>query len=157
MTYSIVAEGLVKRFGETVARAGVDLGVRTGSVLGLLGPTGAGKTTAVRILATLVRPDAGHSRSVRRAVVTSWPGCGARQDEQRAQPGPADLQHATGAGPDLKRPQHRYPHKANSARCGGHRRNAQGPAAIAPAAWAAVTPCDRRLHDPGDHEPSVRN
>src|SRR5260370_1593069 len=61
MTYSIVAEGLVKRFGETVALAGVDLEVRTGSVFGLLGPNGAGKTTAVRILATLVRPDAGHA------------------------------------------------------------------------------------------------
>ena len=61
MTYSIVAEGLVKRFGETVALAGVDLAVRTGSVFGLLGPNGAGKTTAVRILATLVTPDGGHA------------------------------------------------------------------------------------------------
>jgi oleandomycin transport system ATP-binding protein len=61
MTYSIVAEGLVKRFGTTTALAGVDLTVRTGSVCGLLGPNGAGKTTAVRILATLVRPDAGRA------------------------------------------------------------------------------------------------
>src|SRR6266571_4442067 len=61
MTYSIVAEGLVKRFGDTVALSGVDLAVRTGSVFGLLGPNGAGKTTAVRILATLARPDAGHA------------------------------------------------------------------------------------------------
>ena len=37
----------------------VDLAVETGSVLALLGPNGAGKTTMVRILATLVRPDAG--------------------------------------------------------------------------------------------------
>ncbi len=37
----------------------VDLALRTGSVLALLGPNGAGKTTMVRILATLVRPDAG--------------------------------------------------------------------------------------------------
>jgi oleandomycin transport system ATP-binding protein len=35
MTYSIVTEGLVKRFGDTVALAGVDLAVRTGSVFGL--------------------------------------------------------------------------------------------------------------------------
>jgi oleandomycin transport system ATP-binding protein len=61
MTYSITAEGLVKRFGSTTALAGVDLAVRTGTVCGLLGPNGAGKTTAVRILATLLRPDAGHA------------------------------------------------------------------------------------------------
>ena len=61
MTYSIVAEGLVKRFGQTRALDGIDLFVRTGSVFGLLGPNGAGKTTAVRILATLVRPDGGRA------------------------------------------------------------------------------------------------
>ena len=61
MTYSIVAEGLVKRFGETVALDGIDLAVSTGTVFGLLGPNGAGKTTAVRILATLLRPDGGHA------------------------------------------------------------------------------------------------
>ncbi|HEY1486427.1 MAG TPA: ATP-binding cassette domain-containing protein [Micromonosporaceae bacterium] len=61
MTHSIVAEGLTKRFGETIALAGVDLAVRTGSVFGLLGPNGAGKTTTVRMLATLLRPDSGHA------------------------------------------------------------------------------------------------
>jgi oleandomycin transport system ATP-binding protein len=61
MSYSIVAEGLTKRYGDTVALAGVDLEVRTGTVFGLLGPNGAGKTTAVRILATLIRPDSGHA------------------------------------------------------------------------------------------------
>src|SRR3989440_11510936 len=61
MTHSIVAEGLVKRYGETTALAGIDLAVRTGTVFGLLGPNGAGKTTAVRVLATLVRPDAGRA------------------------------------------------------------------------------------------------
>jgi oleandomycin transport system ATP-binding protein len=61
MTYAIQAEGLVKRFGDTVALDGVDLEARTGSVLGVLGPNGAGKTTAVRILATLLRPDAGRA------------------------------------------------------------------------------------------------
>jgi oleandomycin transport system ATP-binding protein len=61
MTYAIQAEGLVKRFGDTVALDGVDLAVRAGTVLGMLGPNGAGKTTAVRILATLLRPDAGRA------------------------------------------------------------------------------------------------
>jgi oleandomycin transport system ATP-binding protein len=60
-THAILAEGLVKRFGETTALDGVDLAVRRGSVLGLLGPNGAGKTTVVRILATLLRPDAGRA------------------------------------------------------------------------------------------------
>ena len=45
MTYSILTEGLVKRFGETVALDGIDLAVRTGSVFGLLCPNGAGKTS----------------------------------------------------------------------------------------------------------------
>src|SRR5256885_1733341 len=62
MSYVVEVEGLVKRYGKTTALAGVDLSVRPGMVLGLLGPTGAGKTTAVRILATLVRPDAGRAR-----------------------------------------------------------------------------------------------
>src|ERR1700757_2381245 len=57
--HMIEAEGLVKRYGETQALAGVDFAVPAGSILGLLGPNGAGKTTAVRILTTLARPDAG--------------------------------------------------------------------------------------------------
>jgi oleandomycin transport system ATP-binding protein len=62
MTPAIEAEGLVKRFGRTVALNGVDLEVAAGSVLGVLGPNGAGKTTMVRVLATLLRPDAGRAR-----------------------------------------------------------------------------------------------
>jgi ABC-2 type transport system ATP-binding protein len=61
----ITAEGLVKiyrtRRSEVRALDGVDLAVAEGTVLGLLGPNGAGKTTTVRILATLLRPDAGHA------------------------------------------------------------------------------------------------
>ncbi|MFJ8634513.1 ATP-binding cassette domain-containing protein [Streptomyces sp. NPDC093568] len=68
-TYAIEAEGLVKRFKETEALAGVDLGARKGTVLGLLGPNGAGKTTAVRIFATLLRPDGGRAQVAGHDVV----------------------------------------------------------------------------------------
>ncbi|MFJ2556119.1 MULTISPECIES: ATP-binding cassette domain-containing protein [unclassified Streptomyces] len=55
-------EGLTRRFGRTVAVDGVSLSAPRGHVLGLLGPNGAGKTTVVRVLATLLRPDAGQVR-----------------------------------------------------------------------------------------------
>ena len=58
---AILAEGLRKSYGKTLALDGLDLEVREGTVLGLLGPNGAGKTTAVRILATLLKPDAGRA------------------------------------------------------------------------------------------------
>jgi len=62
---AITAEGLVKiyksRKSEVRALDGLDLTVEEGTVLGLLGPNGAGKTTTVRILATLLRPDAGRA------------------------------------------------------------------------------------------------
>ncbi|GAA2407973.1 daunorubicin resistance protein DrrA family ABC transporter ATP-binding protein [Streptomyces glaucosporus] len=67
--YAIQAEGLAKRFKETRALDGVDLAARTGTVLGLLGPNGAGKTTAVRIFATLLRPDAGRAEVAGHDVV----------------------------------------------------------------------------------------
>ncbi|MFF8670266.1 ATP-binding cassette domain-containing protein [Streptomyces sp. NPDC015242] len=59
MAGAIHATGLVKTFGDVRAVDGVDLDVPEGSVLGLLGPNGAGKTTIVRLLTTLLRPDAG--------------------------------------------------------------------------------------------------
>jgi ABC-2 type transport system ATP-binding protein len=58
---AIHVESVVKRFGSTIALAGVDLEVPEGMVFGLLGPNGAGKTTLVRILATLLEPDAGRA------------------------------------------------------------------------------------------------
>jgi ABC-2 type transport system ATP-binding protein len=61
MDDAIVVEGLVKTFKATRALDGIDLTVPHGTVLGLLGPNGAGKTTCVRVLATLLRPDAGRA------------------------------------------------------------------------------------------------
>jgi ABC-2 type transport system ATP-binding protein len=58
MTDTVTLRGVVKRFRGTTALDGVDLLLRTG-VTGLLGPNGAGKTTLLRILATVLRADAG--------------------------------------------------------------------------------------------------
>ena len=58
----IEVSGVCKAFGETRALDGVDLQVPTATVLGLLGPNGAGKTTLVKVLATLLRPDAGWAK-----------------------------------------------------------------------------------------------
>jgi ABC-2 type transport system ATP-binding protein len=68
-TLAIEATGLVKSFGETRAVDGVDLAVRSGSVYGVLGPNGAGKTTTIRMLATLLRPDAGEARVLGHDIV----------------------------------------------------------------------------------------
>jgi ABC-2 type transport system ATP-binding protein len=79
---AIEAEGLVKvyksRKSEVRALDGVDLTVEEGTVLGLLGPNGAGKTTTVRILATLLKPDAG------RATVAGFDVVGQAQQIRRA-------------------------------------------------------------------------
>src|SRR5450755_1528413 len=61
---AIVVTGLEKSFGDVRALAGVDLSAQRGTVLGLLGPNGAGKTTVVRVLTTLLKPDAGTIRVV---------------------------------------------------------------------------------------------
>lgn len=59
---AIVADGLVKSFGDVEAVKGMSFEVPEGKVLGLLGPNGAGKTTAVRMLTTLAKPDGGTAR-----------------------------------------------------------------------------------------------
>jgi len=59
---AVSVSGLVKSYGEVRALDGVDLEVSQGSVLGLLGPNGAGKTTMIRVLTTLLKPDAGSAR-----------------------------------------------------------------------------------------------
>ena len=58
---TIEAEGLVKSFGKVRALDGVDMVAGEGSIFGLLGPNGAGKTTSIRILSTLIKPDAGRA------------------------------------------------------------------------------------------------
>lgn len=68
--WAVQARGLVKTFGDDRAVDGIDLDIRAGAVYGVLGPNGAGKTTTIRMLATLLRPDAGTAevfgRDVRR-------------------------------------------------------------------------------------------
>ena len=55
---AILATGVRKAFDETTVLDGVDLAVAEGSIFALLGPNGAGKTTMIRILSTLIAPDA---------------------------------------------------------------------------------------------------
>src|SRR6202050_1817764 len=59
MTYTVNAVGICKAFRGKTVLDGVDLAVPAGRMVALLGPNGAGKTTLIRILATLLRPDAG--------------------------------------------------------------------------------------------------
>ena len=59
MSAIVRTDGLVKRYDRTLAVAGIDLAIDQGEIFGLVGPNGAGKTTTLRMLATLLRPDAG--------------------------------------------------------------------------------------------------
>lgn len=59
---AVEASGLTKLYGRARAVDGVDLAIPRGSIYGVLGPNGAGKTTTIRMLATLLRPDAGTAR-----------------------------------------------------------------------------------------------
>jgi ABC-2 type transport system ATP-binding protein len=70
MTPAIETTGLIKLFGNTPAVNGIDLTVARGAVCGLLGPNGAGKTTTIRMLATLLKPDAGSARVLGHDVVS---------------------------------------------------------------------------------------
>ena len=61
MTPVVEIRGLVKRYDEHLAVAGIDLTVGPGEIYGLVGPNGAGKTTTMKILATLLAPTAGEA------------------------------------------------------------------------------------------------
>ncbi len=71
---AIEATGLAKSFGKTRAVCGVDLAVPAGSIYGVLGPNGAGKSTTIRMLATLIKPDAGSARVLGWDIVTDADG-----------------------------------------------------------------------------------
>ena len=62
MTAVVACRGLVKRYGERTAVAGIDLDVEAGSCFGLLGPNGAGKTTTLRMIYGVTQPSAGSVR-----------------------------------------------------------------------------------------------
>jgi iron(III) transport system ATP-binding protein len=70
---ALVCAGLHKRFGDTVAVAGVDLEVPSGSLTALLGPSGCGKTTVLRMVAGLLDPDAGRIEIDGQVVVGDGP------------------------------------------------------------------------------------
>src|SRR3989442_12480608 len=59
---------LTKRFGQTVALAGLSMTVPRGEGFGFLGPNGAGKTTAVKLLLGLLKPSSGEGWLLRRPV-----------------------------------------------------------------------------------------
>ncbi|MFE9443773.1 ATP-binding cassette domain-containing protein [Streptomyces sp. NPDC006602] len=67
---AITVEGAHKKYGDKKALDGLDLLVGRGTVHGVLGPNGAGKTTLVRILSTLLRPDAGRIEVAGHDLVT---------------------------------------------------------------------------------------
>ena len=58
---AIATENLTRRFGRLTALDGVTFRVGRGELFGVIGPDGAGKTTLMRLLATLSRPDAGRA------------------------------------------------------------------------------------------------
>ena len=65
----VFAQGLMRRFGDIEAVAGIDLSISAGEIFGFLGPNGAGKSTTVRMLTTLLRPTAGIARVAGHDVV----------------------------------------------------------------------------------------
>src|SRR5918992_371098 len=67
---AIDVHGMTKRFGDRIAVNQIDLQVRGGEVCGFLGPNGSGKTTFIRMLCGLLRPDAGSGTCLGHDVIT---------------------------------------------------------------------------------------
>ncbi|HMK55340.1 MAG TPA: ABC transporter ATP-binding protein [Dissulfurispiraceae bacterium] len=67
---AIAAEGLTRTFGDHIAVDGLHLDVRRGELFGLVGPDGAGKTTVMRLLATLLTPSSGEAFVAGHSVLT---------------------------------------------------------------------------------------
>src|SRR5438552_16019960 len=87
----IDVHGMTKRFGDHTVVDHVDLNVRTGEIFGFLGPNGSGKTTFLRMLCGLLRPDnrsgpcLGHdainqSEPIKREVGYMTQQCSLRED-----------------------------------------------------------------------------
>ena len=93
MIAAIETTGLVKRHKRVTGLDGLDLPVPEGTGLGLLGLNGAGKATAVSILATLLRPDEGSARSAEPIWSPRPPRCASGSGCQGSSP------RATGTGP----------------------------------------------------------
>jgi len=70
---AIRVEGLTKRFDTVTALDGIDLEIPSRTVFGLLGPNGAGKTTTIRILSTILEPDAGRAEVLGRDCKAAVP------------------------------------------------------------------------------------
>ena len=100
---AIVAKGVSKRYGPTVALDSLDLEIERGEVFGLLGPNGSGKTTFIRLLAGYLLPTAGRLEidgcdSVRALAA------GAPSHRLRARGGAGLRQHAGARVPGLHGP-----------------------------------------------------
>ncbi|MPZ14716.1 MAG: ATP-binding cassette domain-containing protein [Chloroflexi bacterium] len=88
----LVATGIVRRFGRTLALRGVSLNIMPCECVALLGPNGAGKTTLVRVLATALQPSAG---------ALTIGGVDALRDAARARPLVGAVGHETHLYQDL--------------------------------------------------------
>lgn len=88
MTAAVTAEGISKRYGDTIALDDVSLSVDSGDVFALVGPNGAGKTTLVRTLTGTTIPDAGSVTVLGRSP---------NQVKKRADRTPPAIVYTTGA------------------------------------------------------------